>query len=78
MKQLIPLALSANTLALMWLVGDRKVLGWWLAVFGQVGWAVFIVTFAAWGLLPMWAGLSFTYTRNLIKWRREQRQEVSP
>jgi hypothetical protein len=74
LKQLLPLALSANTIALMWLVGNRRVLGWWLAVGGQVGWFAFIVIFQVWGLIPMAVALTITYVRNLVKWRREQRQ----
>ena len=73
MRQLLPLALSANTIALMWLVGNRRVLGWWLAVGGQVGWFAFIVIFRAWGLFPMAVALTVTYVRNLVKWRREGR-----
>jgi len=72
-RQLLPLALSANTIALMWLVGNRRVLGWWLAVGGQVGWFAFIVIFRAWGLFPMAVALTVTYVRNLVKWRREGR-----
>jgi hypothetical protein len=72
MRQLIPLALSANTVAVMWLAGSRKTLGWWLGLFGQAGWALFIVVFAAWGLIPLSLVLTVVYARNLIKWRREE------
>jgi hypothetical protein len=74
MKQLIPWVLSANTIAVMWLVGNRKVLGWWLAVGGQVGWFAWIILAREWGFAPMAIALSITYVRNLVKWRREQRQ----
>jgi len=73
MRQLLPLALSANTIALMWLVGNRRALGWWLAVGGQAGWFAFILIFEAWGLLPMAVALTVTYIRNLVKWLREDR-----
>jgi hypothetical protein len=69
-RQLIPLALSANTLTVMWLAGDKKVLAWWLALGGQVGWFLFIFVFAAWGLLPLAIGLTFVYSRNLWRWRQ--------
>ena len=74
MRQLLPLALSVNTIALMWLVGNRRVLGWWLAVCGQAGWFAFIILFEAWGLIPMAAALTVTYVRNLVKWRGDQRR----
>lgn len=71
MRHLLPLALSANTLAVMWLAGNRRVLGWWLAVGGQIGWFGFILTRREWGLLPMAVALTVIYTRNLAKWLRE-------
>lgn len=73
MRGLLPWFLSANTITLMWLVGNRRVLGWWLAVGGQVGWFAFILIYQIWGLLPMATALTVTYVRNLIKWRRENR-----
>lgn len=72
LKQLIPLVLSVNTLALTWLVGSRRTLGWVLGCAGQVLWFVFIVVWQVWGLLPLAIGLSVIYARNLIRWRREQ------
>jgi hypothetical protein len=56
----------------MWLVGNQRVLGWWLAVGGQAGWFVWIILAREWGFTPMAFALSITYVRNLVKWRREQ------
>lgn len=78
MKQLIPLLLSANTLTLTWLVGNRRTSGWVLGCIGQVMWFVFIFTWQVWGLLPLAIGLTIVYGRNLILWRREQRAENQP
>lgn len=78
MKQLIPLLLSANTLTLTWLVGNRRTSGWVLGCIGQVMWFVFIFTWQVWGLLPLAIGLTIVYGRNLIRWRREQRAEARP
>lgn len=75
-RQLIPLALSANTITLMWLVGSKRLLGWVLGLVGQVGWFIFIVVFEAWGLLPLAVALTFVYSRNLWRWRREARTPV--
>lgn len=75
--QLIPLALSANTIALMWLVGDRRILGWGLGVAGQAVWFVFIFVFDAYGLLPLAVVLTAVYSRNLIKWRRDGKEATA-
>lgn len=78
MRQLIPLALSANTIAVMWLAGNKSALGWALGLIGQALWLVFIVVFEAWGLLPLSVALTVVYGRNLRRWRQEQHdQEVA-
>ena len=71
MRQLLPLALSVVTVVQMWKVGDRKVWAWSLGLANQALWLVFIVVFGAWGLLLLNGALVVTYTRNLMKWRRE-------
>lgn len=68
----IPLLLSANTIVLMWLVGNRSTLGWLLGVVGQALWFVFIFAWQVWGLLPLATVLTVVYARNLLKWRKEQ------
>ncbi|MGH9248070.1 MAG: hypothetical protein ACRD0W_00905 [Acidimicrobiales bacterium] len=72
MRQLIPLALSINTIAVMWLAGDKRALGWALGLFGQAGWFAFIVVFEAWGLLPLSVALTFVYSRNLWRWTQSE------
>lgn len=74
LKQLIPFVLSANTIALNWLVGNRKTSGWVLGCVGQALWFVFIFTWQVWGLLPLAAVLTVVYARNLMKWRQEQQE----
>lgn len=71
-QQAIPWVLSANTLALMWLVGNRRIAGWALGVIGQALWFAFIFTWQVWGLLPLATSLTVVYSRNLILWRRER------
>lgn len=75
LKQAIPLVLSANTLILTWLVGNRKTAGWVLGCIGQILWFVFIFTWQVWGLLPLAVGLSIVYARNLRRWWREDRMK---
>lgn len=68
--QLIPLALSVNTIVVMWLAGSKRTLGWALALAGQAGWLLFAIVFKAWGLLPLVVALTFVYSRNLLRWRK--------
>ena len=70
----IPYLLSLNTIALMWLVGNRSTFGWALGLVGQALWFVFIFTWDVWGLLPLAVVLTVVYGRNLVKWRRESRE----
>jgi hypothetical protein len=74
--QIIPWMLSANTLALTYLVGNKSNAGWLLWVIGQAMWFLFIVTWQVWGLLPLAIGLTILYARNLVKWHREKNEEA--
>ena len=71
MRQLLPLALSVNTVAVMWLAGSKRALGWLLGLIGQAGWLAFVILFQAWGLLPLVLALTVVYTRNLLRWKAE-------
>lgn len=74
-EQMLPLALSANTVAVMWLAGSKRALGWALGLAGQGLWVAFSVVFEAWGLLPLAVVLTYVYGRNLMRWRREDKTE---
>lgn len=67
--QALPLLLSAVTIVGMWKVGEKKSVGWTIGLANQALWAVFIVAFEAWGLVPLCAALVFVYSRNLLRWR---------
>ncbi len=71
LEQLLPLALSVNTVAVMWLVGSKRAFGWALGLAGQGLWVAFSVVFEAWGLLLLAGVLTFVYGRNLLRWRKE-------
>ena len=70
--QLIPLATSFVTVFGIWLAGNKNYWGWVCGICNQALWFTFIVLFEAWGLLPLMFALLFIYSRNLIKWRREE------
>lgn len=72
MIQLIPLATSVVTVCGMWLAGNKNVWGWYLGIANQALWLTFIITFDAWGLLPLLVVLLFVYSRNVFRWKREQ------
>lgn len=71
MKQFIALSTSFGTLITMWLTGNKKWYGWAVGLANQIVWVTFIIMFDAYGLLPLFVALVVIYTRNLIKWRRE-------
>lgn len=72
--QLLPFATGCMTLVAMWLSGSKRSAGWAVGLANQVLWAWFIVAFEAWGLAPLTVALTFIYARNLIRWRREDRE----
>lgn len=74
MKQLtilyLPWLLSAVTLWMTYLQGEKNILSWVVGLVGQLGW--FILTFVTglYGLLPLNIGLTVLYYRNYVKWKR--------
>lgn len=74
-RQVIALATSALTIWGLWLVGNKRIMGWVLGLVTQAFWVATIVLFDSWGLLPTTVALTIVYTRNIIKWRREEQQQ---
>lgn len=73
LHQLLPLLTGIVTLVAMWLAGSGRWTGWALGLANQVLWLAFIIVFDAWGLLPLLVALVVVYTRNLVRWRRDDR-----
>ena len=65
--EMIPWITSAATLVAVWLTGRDVRLSWKVSLVNQAVWLVFIVTYDAWGLLPLTLGLSGIFSRHL--WR---------
>lgn len=57
----------------MWLLGQKRSVGWAVGLVNQVLWVTFAVVYGAWGLLPLSAALTVIYVRALIAWRRDER-----
>ncbi len=74
MKSLLPWATSMGTLLGMWLVGQKRSVGWIVGLVNQVLWVTFAVVFEAWGLLPLTLALIVIYSRALMAWRAEERE----
>lgn len=75
MADIIPWILSANTIVLMWLAGNKNIWAWILGLAGQVVWILFVILYEAWGLLPLCLALIYVYSRNLWKWRTKNISE---
>lgn len=67
---LLDWVLSAGTLTMMWLAGNRNPWAWRIGLANQVLWTTFAVQKEAWGLLPLTAALVVVYARNLVKWSK--------
>lgn len=66
----LPWFLSALTIYMTVLAGNRHRHAWLIALGGQAVWLVWIVASGSWGLLPMNVALWVVYTRNHLKWSR--------
>lgn len=67
----LPWLLSAITIYMTVLAGNKSRNAWLFGLCNQALWLVWILTTGAYGLLPMNAALWLLYARNHLKWNRE-------
>lgn len=65
----LPWLLSAITIWMTLLAGNKHCNAWLVGLGGQCLWLVWIIAVGAWGLLPLNAALWIVYGRNHLKWR---------
>ncbi|WP_445222231.1 hypothetical protein ACKWRH_21485 [Bradyrhizobium sp. Pa8] len=66
----LPWLLSAITIWMTLLAGNKHPHAWAIGLGNQGLWLVWIIASQAWGLLPMNIALWFVYARNHWKWSR--------
>lgn len=66
----LPYLLSAITIYMTVLAGNKNRHAWAIGLANQALWLVWIVASASWGLLPMNLALWIVYGRNHLKWNR--------
>lgn len=67
----LPWLLSALTIYMTVLAGNRTRWAWAVGLLNQALWLVWIGATGTWGLLPMNAALWLVYARNHWKWMQE-------
>lgn len=71
---ILPWIMSAATIAVMWLAGNKSPWAWRLSLANQVLWSVWIVASQTWGLVPMNLAMYVVAWRNLSRWRFDSAQ----
>lgn len=69
----MPFFMSAITLWMTFMAGNKHPKAWLIGLFNQVLWLVWIVLSQSWGLLPMNIGMWILYRRNHLKWAKENK-----
>jgi hypothetical protein len=67
-RNYLPWLLSAMTIYMTFLQGEKLKLAWVIGLINQGGWLFFAIGTQTWGLLPLNAALWYLYIRNYIKW----------
>ena len=67
----MPWLLSAITIYMTILAGNKTRWAWLLGLGNQALWLVWITASSAWGLLPMNIALWIVYARNHLKWSKQ-------
>ncbi len=68
-KDYLPWMLSAITIWMTVLAGNKHPKAWLVGLANQFLWLVWIYAAGAWGLLPMNIALWVVYGRNHLKWK---------
>ncbi len=66
----LPWLLSAITIYMTVLAGNKSKKAWLFGLVNQALWLVWIIATASWGLLPMNLALWIVYGRNHMKWSK--------
>ena len=67
----LPYVLSAFTIYIFVLAGNKSRSTWLVALASQVLWVIWEVATETWGLLPGTLVLSAVFGRNYFKWKKE-------
>jgi hypothetical protein len=67
----LPWLLSAITIYMTVLAGNKHPKAWLFGLVNQALWLVWIVATASWGLIPMNLALWIVYGRNHLKWAKQ-------
>ncbi len=70
----LPWLLSAVTIYMTVLAGNKTRWAWAVGLCNQALWLVWIIASESWGLIPMNLALWIVYARNHLKWTRTQDQ----
>ena len=73
LEQIVPWFLSAITIYMFLLAGNKKSYTWLIGLANQALWLFWIIVSATWGLLPMNLALWVVYFRNHLKWRKDKK-----
>jgi hypothetical protein len=72
----LPWLLSAITIWMTLLAGNKTRWAWLIGLCNQVLWAAWIITSESWGLAPMCLALTVVYARNHIRWNVKEPQAL--
>lgn len=67
----LPWLLSAITIWMTLLAGNKSRHAWLVGLANQALWLVWIVVTTTWGLIPLNVALWIVYARNHMKWAKE-------
>lgn len=72
----LPWLLSAITIYMTILAGNKSRHAWLIGLGNQALWLAFIIATGTWGLLPMNVVLWAVYGRNHMKWNRKEEGSI--
>lgn len=73
---ILPWILSAITIYMAVLTGNKHPKSWLIGLFNQFFWLIWILFTENWGFLPMNIAFWIVYYRNHVKWTKEALNDI--
>lgn len=72
---IFPWVLSAETIVMMYMTGNKNKNGWLLGIFLQILWFIYIFIAKVWGFLPITIAMCGITIRNYYLWDKEDGEQ---
>ena len=71
----LPWLLSGSIIIYIYLVGNKKTIGWWICLANQILFTYWTILTKSYGFIPVNVVVAILCIRNIRKWTKEKREK---